>query len=96
MRSFKDFDGKKKSDEPLFKEEAGGTATELTKKLAAAWNGKNSGEMLMQILAEAERGKRNGTLSNAEIDEFYNQFSPFLNAGQKRKLQGVVDRLKRL
>ena len=52
--------------------------------------------MLRNILSEAERSKRAGTLSNAEIDAFYEQFSPLLDGGQRRKLKSVVDRLKRI
>lgn len=72
------------------------SAAELTRKIAAAYNGKNSNEMLRNILSEAERSKRAGTLSNAEIDTFYEQFSPLLDSGQRRKLKSVVERLKRI
>ena len=42
----------------------GATAEELTKKIAAAYNGKSNAAMLQSILEEAEKGKRAGTLSN--------------------------------
>ena len=73
-----------------------GRETELTKKIAAAYNGKSSAEMLRNILAEAERSKRAGTLSNAEIDAFYGQFAPMLGPVQRRQLRSVVERLKKL
>ena len=72
------------------------SAAELTKKIAAAYNGKSSAEMLRNILAEAERSKRAGTLSNAEIDAFYGQFAPMLGPVQRRQLRSVVERLKKL
>lgn len=72
------------------------SAAELTKKIAAAYNGKSSAEMLRNILAEAERSKRAGTLSNAEIDAFYEQFAPMLGPVQRRQLRSVVERLKKL
>ena len=56
------------------------SAAELTRKIAAAYNGKNSNEMLRNILSEAERSKRAGTLSNAEIDAFTNNFRRFWTA----------------
>lgn len=73
-----------------------GAAAELTKKIASAWNGKSSADMLLKILSEAEKSKKNGELSDRDIDEFYEQFSPLLDGAQRRKLQIVVDRLKRI
>ena len=43
------------------------SAAELTKKIAAAYNGKSSADMFRNILSEAEKSKRAGTLSNEEI-----------------------------
>ena len=93
MKSFKDYsrqtpsDGRGKSD---------GGAEELTKKLASAYNGKSNADMLRGILAEAEKNKRAGTLSNEEIDRFYESFAPMLDAGQRKKLRAVVERLKKI
>ena len=97
MRSFKDYDAptggqnqdEKKDDTPL-------SAAELTQKMVSAWSGKSSGDMLAYILGEAERSKKSGALTNEEIDEFYSQFSPMLDAFQKRALGAVVERLKRI
>ncbi len=104
MRSFKDYNPQPPEPEKEALKKAVVTpdpalensATELTKKIAAAYNGKNSSEMLMNILNEAEKSKRAGTLSNEEIDSFYEQFSPLLDGGQRRKLKTVVERLKRI
>ena len=70
------------------------TITELTKKLAETFNGQPTGAMLKSILREAEEKKRAGLLTNAEIDAFYEQFSPMLNAQQRATLKNVVERLK--
>jgi hypothetical protein len=77
-------------------EAAQSTAAELTKKIAAAFNGKPDASLMKSILDEAERSKREGTLTNEEIDEFYEQFSPLLNAVQRRKLKTIVEKLKRI
>ena len=69
-------------------------AEELTKKIASAYHGKSNADMLQNILKEAEKSKRAGTLSNEEIETFYQSFAPMLGAGQKRTLRAVVDRLK--
>ena len=99
MKSFKDYsrsEGKESADEAQAFAGEGSTAAELTKKIAAAYNGKSGAEMLSGILAEAERSKRAGTLSNAEIDAFYAQFSPMLGSMQRKKLKAVVEKLKRI
>ena len=72
------------------------SATELTKKIAAAYDGKSSLGMWKEILSEAEKSKRAGKLSNQEIDEFYAQFSPMLDDGQRKQLQTVVEKLKEI
>ena len=72
------------------------SAAELTKKIAAAYNGKCSADMFRNILSEAEKSKRAGTLSNEEIDGFYEQFSPLLDNAKRRQLKSVVERLKRI
>ena len=72
------------------------TAEDLTKQLARAYNGKSNADMLKNILAEAEKGKRAGTLSNEEIEAFYQSFSPMLDGSQRRRLRAVVDRLKEI
>ena len=95
MRSLKNYTPKSTPEKSENGNEAL-TASELTKRLASAWNGKNSREMLAEILAEAEKSKRQGTLTNEEIDEFYKQFSTFLSASEKRMLSSVVEKLKRI
>ena len=71
MRSFKEYD--KDLEKPTDEQERT-LAENLTQKIAEAYNGKSDLEMLKNILAEAEKGKRNGTLSNAEIEQFYQTF----------------------
>ncbi len=68
----------------------------MAKQIVQAYDGKPSGEMLRSILAQAEASKRAGTLSNQEIDAFYEQFAPMLDARQQKMLQSVVEKLKRI
>ena len=51
---------------------------------------------MRDILAQAEKGKREGTLTNEEIEEFYKNFSPMLNGFQKRQLRNIVEKLKEI
>jgi len=50
--------------------------------------------MLKEIYARALEGKKNGTLSNEQIDAFYKQFSPMLDGAKRKKLQKIVEQLK--
>lgn len=61
---------------------------------AARYNGKNENELVGEIYARAAEGKRNGTLSNAEIDAFYRQIAPMLDGAKRKKLQKLVEKLK--
>ena len=72
------------------------SAEELTKKIASAYDGKSSADMLRNILAEAEKSKRAGTLSNEEIEKFYQTFSPMLDSSQRKKLRAIVEKLKEI
>ena len=72
------------------------TTEELAKKIASAYNGKSNADMLQNILREAEKSKRAGTLSNEEIEVFYQNFSPMLNTIQRKKLRSIVEDLKKI
>ena len=89
MKSFKDY-----VNEP--KQEEAASAEELTKQIASAYHGKSNAEMLKNILAQAEKSKRAGTLSNAEIDTFYQTFSSMLDSSQRKKLKTIVEKLKEI
>lgn len=69
---------------------------ELAKVLTKAMSGKNETQILHTIISEAERGKREGTLTNADLDNFYNALSPFLDGFKKRKLKEVIMKLKNI
>ena len=69
---------------------------ELAKVLSKAMAGKSERQLLGTIIAEAERGKREGTLSNADLDNFYNALYPLLDGFKRKKLKEVITRLKAL
>lgn len=94
MKSFKEY-ANNTQDEQMQNQETA-TAEELTKKIASAYNGRSNADMLRSILTEAEKSKRAGTLSNEEIENFYQSFAPMLSGVQKKQLRIVVERLKNL
>ncbi len=62
--------------------------------LASKYEGKNADEIMKAILKEAEKGRKNGTLSDKDIDDFSSMISPMLTDGQRKTLDKVVKRLK--
>ena len=95
MRSFKNYTKESTGAENKTTDQAIG-AEELTRRIASAYNGRSNGDMLKSILAEAEKSKRAGTLSNEEIDAFYQNFAPMLDSSQKKRLRQIVERLKQI
>lgn len=62
--------------------------------LAKAFSGKSEGQIWQTILAQAEQGKRDGTLTNADLDNFYNALSPLVDGFKKKKLKEIITKLK--
>lgn len=88
MGDFANFNGgkKDKSAKDDFMQEAANAA--------ARYNGKNESELVGEIFARAAAGKKKGTLTNAEIDAFYQQIAPMLDGAKRKKLQKIIERLK--
>ena len=72
------------------------STVELAKAVTRAMNGKSEGQLLHTIISEAERGKREGTLTNADLDNFYNALSPMVDGIKRKKLKEVITRLKNI
>ena len=92
MKSYKENKVNYKSGE----EENTASAEELAQSIARAYNGKSNMAMMKNILEEAERSKRAGTLTNEEIETFYQSFAPMLSSTQRKQLRGIVDKLKEI
>ena len=71
-------------------------AVNLAAAMAKAFAGKSEGQILATIIAQAEQGKREGTLTNADLDNFYRTVAPLLDSFKRRKLQQVIAKLKAL
>ena len=66
----------------------------LAAAMAKAFNGKSEGQIWQTILEQAEQGKRNGTLSNADLDNFYNTVAPLVDGFKRQKLKQIITKLK--
>ena len=97
MKDFKSFsdgrDGKGNSSDGGFENDKG---VNMIKKVAAGMQGKSSGDIMRAVIEEAERGKRAGTLTNADLDNFYNLMAPTLDGFKRQKLKSIIARLKRI
>ncbi len=58
--------------------------------------GKSEEEVIREIYRKAEAGKRAGTLTNEQIDAFCERFSQMLDAGRRKKLRRLAEKLKSL
>ncbi len=95
MKDFKSFssdgnNGKKQND---FDSDKG---VKLVKSVAESMKGKSQSDIMRAVIEEAERGKRAGTLTNADLDNFYNLMAPTLDGFRRQKLKSIVARLKRI
>lgn len=64
-------------------------------QLANKYEGKSGDEMMAAIIKEAEKGRKNGTLTDADIDSFAAAVSPLLGEKQRKMLGVIVERLKK-
>lgn len=72
----------------------GGSRAYLTEMIVKAFSGKSEGQIWRNIIAQAEQGKRDGTLTNKDLDDFYAAASPMLDGFGRQKLRKVIERLK--
>ena len=93
MKKFSQYSTPKESPKGYTQEE---DVAKIGKQIAEAYDGKPSVEMLKSVLSQAEESKRKGTLTNEDIDDFYSQFAPLLDEKQRKMLQSVVEKLKRI
>ena len=59
------------------------------------YEGKSEDEIIAAIVEVAKQKRREGTLSNAELDAFAAMIRPSLNEAQRKKLGEVVEMLKK-
>lgn len=69
-------------------------AYDMLKNFASKYEGASKSDLISAIKKEAEKGRRNGTLSNKDIDNFASMLLPMLNPSQKAELKKIVEELK--
>ncbi len=93
MKDFKSYTEESAGNAPAGDSRLNSTV-ETAKLITAAMSGKSAAQIMQTVVAEAERGKREGTLTNADLDNFYNALSPLLDGAKKRRLKEIISRLK--
>ena len=68
----------------------------LVTSLSQKFDGKNQNELLKAVYQEAEKGKRNGTLTNEQIDTFVTLLSPALDDKKRKLLKKIATELKKI
>ena len=89
MRDFNSYDGKKKQTDNF-----NGNAMNLLNAFASKYEGASEKDIISAIMLEAEKGRKNGTLTDKDIDNFAATIAPMLNDTQRAKLKSIVKKLK--
>ena len=69
---------------------------DMVTKLSKKFDGKSQDELYKAIFAEAEKGKRAGTLTNNDIDNFVACLTPFLDGKKLKYLNRIAEKLKEI
>ena len=70
-----------------------GSTMETLSNFAKKYEGASQSELISAIMLEAEKGRRNGTLKNGDIERFATMLAPMLNGEQKKQLDMIVKKL---
>ncbi len=78
------------------KSEDNGSVFDFVKSVAKKFDGKSEKELFTAVYNEAEKRKRAGTLSNAEVDNFVKTLSPFLDQEKRKILHKISEEIKKI
>lgn len=108
MSDFKSYNQQRKEQQGEKREETGTktgaksgqgdpqAVANLTAEIAKAFYGKSQKDVWQTILKQAEEGKRNGTLTNEDLDNFYKTVYPLVDGVKRQKLKSIIARLKEI
>ena len=71
-------------------------AIDMAKMMANAFEGKGEADILRAIYKEAERGRKAGTLTDSDLDNFYAALYPMLDSAKRKMLEQVINKLKKM
>ncbi len=91
MKDFASFQGANEE-----KEKSAQEWLDEAQSLSQAFHGKSENDLMRAIYERAKEGKRNGTLTNEQIDAFCVQLAPLLDGAKRKKLEKIVKSLKEM
>ena len=99
MKDFKNFSSESENngkDMRYDKEFENDKGVNLIKDVSAKMQGRSQNDIMRAIIEEAERGKRAGTLTNDDLDNFYNLMAPTLDGFKKQNRKSTTAGRKRI
>lgn len=93
MRDFNSYEPKKSKTQNS-SEKLNGNAMNVLNAFAKKYEGASETDLISAIMKEAEKGRKNGTLTDKDIDNFASTISPMLTPSQREKLKSVVKQIK--
>ena len=86
MPSFSDYNGSSGKNNQAF---------EMLRTIADKYEGVSENELIRIIIAEAEKNRAQGKLTNADLDNFASTIRPMLNSSQAKRLDKILEKLKK-
>lgn len=69
---------------------------DMVTEISQKFDGKSQNDLLKAIYKQAEEGKRAGTLTNADLDNFCAFLSPMLDEKKRKMLNKILSELKKI
>lgn len=66
----------------------------VLKNFLRGYEGKSKTDIVSEIVKVAEKNRKEGKLTDEDLDNFATTLSPMLNAEQKSELNKIISRLK--
>lgn len=91
---FSDYKSEKNKDNARSEVKIDKNQERFVKSFLNGYEGKQKSEILSEIVKVAEKNRREGKLSDKDLDDFSNMISPLIGPEQKKELEEIIARLK--
>ncbi len=95
MEDFESYSKGKTASKNRSEEGSSPKIEDLVKMLVGKYDGKSENDLLKAIFKEAEKGRKNGTLKDEDIDRFASILAPLVDPSKRKKLYEVCEKLKK-
>lgn len=73
---------------------SGEYSTDMLQGFLRGYEGKSKSDIVSEIVKVAEKNRREGKLTDKDLDDFAMLLTPSLNSAQKKELDAIISRLK--